>query len=171
MYVMKKLALFLVAAGVLLFVYSCADEIEFNSPSIQANKDGIFWRAQYQAVDIDFGGWLIEGGKYSEKIQLVTVSDTRGTFELGDESNNEAIFLDAEGVVYSTAFEPDPSLSVYPAEGQIVVDDITNTTPKRVFGTFWFTAYSEDGMKSITFNQGVFYNAPLTDGLRQITLD
>lgn len=167
---MKKIALYLVTVSAFLLFPNCANEIEFNSPSVQGNKDGVYWKAQYERVDIDFGGWLIEGGNYGETIQLVTRTDTRGTFNLGIEgSENEAIFRDSEGVVYSTAFEPDPSLSVYPGEGQIIVDNITNTTPKRVYGTFWFTAYSEDGMKSVTFNQGVFYGAPLTDGLVQIT--
>ena len=169
---MKKIAFYMFAFASILAFTNCSDEIEFNNPAIQANKDGEFWRARYQRVDIDYGGWLIEGGNYGETLQLVTRTDTRGTFIIGEEDlsgENEAIFRDSEGVIYSTAFEPDPSLSVYPAEGQIIVDNITNTTPKRVFGTFWFTAYSEDGMKSVTFNQGVFYRAPLTDGLVQIT--
>ena len=166
---MKKSPIYVVLLTFIM-LFSCEENIEFNNPSIQGNRNGDYWKAQYERVDIDFGGWLIEGGNYGETLQLVTTADTRGTFEFGGEGNvNEAIFRDSEGVVYSTAFEPDPSLSVYPAEGEIEITRIWNTTPKRVFGNFWFTAYSEDGMKSVNFNRGVIYRAPLTDGLVQIT--
>ena len=167
---MKKIALLIFALGILLTFTNCSDDIEFNNPSIQANRDGEFWRARYQAVDIDNGGWVIEGGDYVETVQLITNNDIRGEFVLGGENNpNIAIFRDAEGTVYSTANEPHPSLSLYPAEGLIDVDDITNDDPKRIRGTFWFTAYSADGMKVINLNQGVFYMAPIIGGLEQIT--
>ena len=166
---MRNLAFYMFSVVILLTLTNCSDEIEFNNPAIQANKNGDFWRASYQAVDIDNGGWVIEGGNYVETVQLITFNDTRGTFELGGENNpNIAIFRDAQGVVYSTANEPNPELSVYPAEGVIIVDDITNDDPKRIRGTFWFTAYSNDGTKAINFNQGVFYMAPIIGGLVQI---
>ena len=84
-------------------------------------------------------------------------------------NKNVAIFKDANGVVYSTANAPDPSLSVYPANGQIIVDDISNTTPKTIRGTFWFNAYTADGLNYINFNEGVFFNIPLIGGLEIIT--
>lgn len=147
---------------------SCGDEVEFNSPSIQGNKDGNFWRAQYFAADIDYGGFLIEGGKQGEILQLVTSNDVRGTFNLGGSNTNVAIFRDATGRVYSTANEPHPSLTLYPAEGQIIVEDISNTQPKNVTGTFWFTAFTADGLHSVNFNNdivGAFYQVPLVGGL------
>lgn len=147
---------------------SCGDEVEFNSPSIQGNKDGNFWRAQYFAADIDYGGFIIEGGKQGETLQLVTSNDVRGTFNLGGDNANVAIFRDATGRVYSTANEADPSLTLYPAEGQIIVEDISNTEPKTITGTFWFTAFTADGLHAVNFNNdldGAFYQVPLVGGL------
>lgn len=167
---MKKIALYLFALVPFFAGTGCSNEVEFNDPSIQANKNGDFWRAEYQAVDIDNGGWLIEGGNYVETVQLITDNDVRGTFVLGGENNpNIAIFKDSDGTVYSTANVPHPDLTVYPAEGEIVVDDIIEGEPKRIRGTFWFNAYSTDGMKVVNFNEGVFYRAPIVGELVQIT--
>lgn len=166
---MKKIALFLITIGTFLSLNNCAENLEFNNPAIQAFKENDAWRARYYAADIDFGGFVIEGGVNGETVQLITVTDTRGTFDLGGENPSIAIFKDSQGVVYSTANEPDPSLSVYPAEGQIVVDNITSADPKEIIGSFWFTAYSADGMQSINFNRGVFYKVPIVGGLSQIS--
>ena len=148
--------------------FSCADDIQFNNPAFQANKNNEYWKAVFYASDIDFGGFLIEGGNNIETVQLFTFNDTRGVFELGGDTDNVAIFKDVNGVVYSTANTPDPSLSIYPPSGQIIVDDISNTDPKTIRGTFWFHAYSADGLKYINFNEGVFYNIPLVGGLEII---
>ncbi len=149
----------------LLTLMSCGDQIEFNDPSIQGNKNGNFWRAQSYAADIDFGGFLVEGRNRGETVQLVTRNDVRGTFNLGGDNANVAIFRDLNGVVYSTANAPDPSLSLYPADGQIIVEDISNTQPKTVTGTFWFNAFTEDGLRAVNFNEGVFYQVSLVGGL------
>ena len=153
---------------VMFTVLSCSD-VKFNSPAMQANKNGELWRAQFYASDIDFGGFVIEGGNNLEVVQLFTTNDVRGTFELGGDSQNVAIYRDANGVVYSTANAPDPSLSIYPTDGQIVVEDIIdNVEPKTLIGTFWFNAYTADGLSYINFNEGVFYKVPLIGGLELI---
>ncbi|MDG5490355.1 DUF6252 family protein [Psychroserpens sp. SPM9] len=159
---MKKLTLVLVTV---LLVFSCGDEVEFNTPAIQGNYDGNQWRASSFAADIDFGGFLVEGSNNVETIQLVTDEDLVGTYELGGDGPNVAIFKDANGVVYSTANDPDESLSIYPAEGQIIVERILNTSPKTMTGRFWFYAYTEDGQQTVNFNEGVFYNVPIVGGL------
>ncbi|MEZ4855028.1 MAG: DUF6252 family protein [Gelidibacter sp.] len=159
---MKKTALILLT---FLSVFSCGNDIEFNSPALQGNKDGNLWRAKYYAADIDFGGFIIEGGNNIEKVQLITSNDAAGTFNLGGNNTSEAIFIDGQGVVYSTANEPDPSLQLYPADGQIVVENVENTTPKTVTGTFWFNAFTADGLHSVNFNEGVFYKVSLVGGL------
>lgn len=161
---MKKRALFLF----LIFIVSvgCSDQLEFNSPAIQGYKDGEIWKAIYQAADIDFGGLVIEGGNNVETLLFVTVNDNRGTYTFGGNSPNEARFTDANGVVYSTKNVPDPSLSVYPADGEIVVESFeNNANPKTLTGTFWFNAYTSDGLKRVNFNEGHVYRVPLVGGL------
>lgn len=148
-----------------LLFFNCSDDIEFNAPAVQGTKDGNLWRAKFYAADIDFGGFLVEGGINLERVQLVTVNDVRGTFPLGGDAPNRALFKDSQGVVYSTANNPDPSLSIFPAVGEIVVEDISNTEPKTISGTFWFFAYTSDGLNTVNFSQGVFHKVPLIGGL------
>ncbi|MFC4723189.1 DUF6252 family protein [Geojedonia litorea] len=149
-----------------LTLFNCSDDIQFNMPAIQGNKDGELWRAVYQAADIDFGGLVIEGGNNIETLLFVTVNDNRGTYVFGPGTGNEARFTDANGVVYSTKNEPDPSFSIYPSDGQIVIQSFdNNATPKTLNGTFWFNAYTADGLKRINFNEGQLYKVPLVGGL------
>jgi len=159
---MKKLWTVVVFATLL---FGCED-LQDNNPALQAIKHGNeIWKATYYASDIDFGGFLIEGGQNLEIIQLVTSNDAPGVYNLGGDSPNVAIFRDANGVVYSTANAPDPSISIYPTDGQIIVDDVVNTDPKTLIGTFWFHAYTADGFNYINFSEGVFYKVPLLGGL------
>ena len=159
---MKKITLILIAV---VTVFSCADEVEFNSPAIEANYNGNRWKAVSYAADIDFGGFLVQGTNNIETIQLITQDDTSGVYNLGGDSPNVAIVKDASGVVYSTANDPDPSLTIYPVEGQIIVQSINDTNPKTMTGTFWFYAYSSDGLQTVNFNEGVFYKVPIVGGL------
>tara|TARA_R110002073_G_scaffold159477_1_gene314777 strand:+ start:5659 stop:6150 length:492 start_codon:yes stop_codon:yes gene_type:complete len=147
---------------------SCSDEIRFNSPAMQANKQNELWRSDFFAADIDNGGFIIEGRNAGETIQLITTSDTPGTFDLGLESDNVAIFVAADGTTYSTKNAPDPSIGLYPTSGEIIVEDIDNEDPKNIYGTFWFYAYTADGLNVVNFNEGVFYKVPLVGGLSQL---
>lgn len=162
---MKRVTVLLL---ILVTVLSCSDEIKFNSPAIQGFKDGQFWRSSSFAADIDFGGFLIEGAGNVETLQLITNNDIRGTYELGGENPSVAIFKDVNGLVYSTANEPDPSLSLYPSDGQIIIEDITRDDPKQISGSFWFNAYTADGMNYINFSRGVLFDVPLVGGLLAI---
>jgi hypothetical protein len=159
---MKKLALILIT---LTTVFSCGEELQFNSPAIQGNYNGNLWKAESYAADIDFGGFLVQGTNNIETIQLITQDDTAGVYNLGGDNPNVAIIKDANGVVYSTANEPDPSFSLYPVEGQIIVESIIDTNPKTMTGTFWFYAFSADGLQTANFNEGVFHKVPIVGGL------
>ncbi|MDU8884998.1 DUF6252 family protein [Yeosuana sp. MJ-SS3] len=158
----------LLMALCLVTFFNCSDEIEFNTPAIQGHKNGELWKAQFYAADIDFGGFVIEGGNLGERVQLITTNDVRGTFDLGLESGNAAFYVAADGTVYSTKNTPDTNIFLYPPSGQIIVEDIDNDDPKGIYGTFWFNAFTADGSKVINFNRGVFYNVPLVGGLVQI---
>lgn len=159
---MKKIALFLIT---LVTVFSCGEELQFNTPAIQGNYNGNLWKATSYAADIDFGGFLVQGSNNIETLQLITNNDTAGTYELGGANSNVAIVKDENGVIYSTTNEPDPDFSLYPVEGQIIVETIYDTTPKTMTGTFWFYAFTEDGTQTVNFNEGVFYKVPIVGGL------
>ena len=53
---------------------------------------------------------------------------------------------------------PDPSVTIYPEIGEIV---ITESTPGTLSGTFRFNAFTSDGLNSVGFNEGVFYRVSI----------
>jgi hypothetical protein len=159
---MKKLALILIT---LATVFSCGEELQFNSPAIQGNYNGNLWRASSFAADIDFGGFLVQGSNNIETVQLITQDDTAGIYNLGGDSPSVAIVKDANGDVYSSGNDPDPDFTLYPAEGQIIIESVSNTTPRTITGTFWFYAFSSDGTQTVNFNEGVFHKVPIVGGL------
>ena len=172
---MKRLVILLIT--VLTFA-SCGDEVEFNTPSIQGNKDYVFWKAEFFNADIDSNGYLtITGGNNVETLKLRIPSVAVGTYILGDVQSMVATFTTADGTVYSTNNPPDDSVTLYPEYGFIKLDEIINNT---FTGTFEFNAYDEDGLNVVNFggvleqnpdtstddpiNGGIFYRVPLTSG-------
>lgn len=151
-----------------LLLTACGDETKFSTPAMQGNKDGDLWRALFYSADIDFGGFIIEGGNNVETLQLITLNDLPGTYNLGGSSASVAVFRDASGRVYSTANAPDPSVSVYPSDGTIIIESVSSTEPKLISGKFNFNAYTADGLHTVNFNEGDFYKVPLLGGLTAI---
>ncbi len=149
---------------ILMMFFSC-DDVQFNNPALQGIKDGTeLWRATYSAADIDAGGLVVQGGSNNEILSLVTTRDNVGTYLLGGNYQSEARFEDSEGNIFSTLNPPDPSVSVYPADGEIVIVDFENST-NTVSGTFKFNAYTADGLQTVNFIEGEFYQIKLTGGL------
>ena len=158
---MKKVYVFILSAIALV---GCGDDIEFNTPAIQGNKDGSLWRATYFNADIDNGALIIEGGRNLESIILLPNDDERGVYELGGTNSSEARYIDAQGVEYSTKYDPDPSVQLYPANGQIIIESF-DTEANTVTGTFWFNAFTESGLGEVNFSQGHFYRVFMNGGL------
>ncbi|SFN41570.1 hypothetical protein SAMN04487989_101294 [Bizionia echini] len=158
---MKKL---FVLALAFVTVFSCGDEIEFNSPALQGKKDGERWKALfYNASYDDTGRLIITGGDNFESITLNIETLAIGNYSVGIGNSSFAEFIDLEDVTYSTNNEPDPDFSLYPADGLITIsryDAINNT----VSGEFYFNAYSEAGLKTVTLSEGVFFDLPLPTG-------
>lgn len=161
---MKKFLVYIFGA---LTLFGCEEHIEFNNPAMQANKNGVFWRAITFRADIDRGGLVIEGSAYGEKVYLIATRDNRGTYQLGGENQNEAIFIDAEGVRFSTLNTPDPSVQVYPSDGEFIINryDRRDDNVNLATGTFWFNAFTEDGLESVNFNRGIFFRVPIIGGI------
>ena len=99
----------------MFLLLNCSDEVKFRSPSFEAQKDGIvFWNANFLAADIDNNGFIIEGRNAGERLQLITTNDSIGVFEISGDSDNEAIYVDKNGTVFSTKYVPDPNISIFP---------------------------------------------------------
>lgn len=145
-------------------IFSCGDEVEFNSPALQGKKDGNRWKAvSYNASFNESGQLKITGGDNFETITLNVSALAIGDYQLGTNSASNAEFIDFQNVSYSTYNSPDPEFSAYPADGLISITRY-NTSNNTVSGEFYFNAYSEDGLKTVNFSEGVFFDLPLPTG-------
>ena len=159
---MKKLFGFVMA---LLLVLSCADEIEFNTPTMNGRKDGGSWKAaKYRGYFNASGKAIISGSNNYDVINLQVPSFSVGTYLLGESSTKEAVLIDYKGQTYSTNNLPDEGEELYPPDGII---EITNYNQEKntISGKFWFNAYSTLGTKLVSFNHGVFYEIPIPASL------
>ncbi|MFC0603126.1 DUF6252 family protein [Winogradskyella pulchriflava] len=158
---MKKLILL---SLIFLTVFSCGDEVEFNTPAFQGDRANQLWRAKVFSASIDASGFLtITGTNNTETVNLRVPSVSEGTYIVGNVNAIEAEYVDGFGTVYSTNNRPDPSVSIYPELGEIVIEEI-DITNGRFTGTFRFLAFDASGLNSVGYSRGVFYRVPLVSG-------
>jgi hypothetical protein len=143
----------------MLALISCSDEVQFNTPGFQGNKNYNLWRATYYNGTTDENGKLtISAGNNNEAMTFILTSSNTGRYVLSDMSASRANFIDFEEISYSTANTPDPSVTLYPEIGEVIISESTNNT---VSGTFRFIAFTADGLQSVGFNEGDFYRIPV----------
>lgn len=159
---MKKLFLLPL---VFFTLFSCGDEVEFNTPAFQGDRENKLWRANSFSASIAQNGFLtIKGTNGSETVNLRVPSVTETTFVVGNNINAiEAEYIDSSGSIFSTNNKPDTSVSIYPELGEIVIDEI-DFTNKTFTGTYRFLAFNSSGLNSIGFTNGIFYKVPLVSG-------
>ena len=162
---MKKLILL---SFVLLTVFSCGDEVQFNSPAFQGDLEQQIWRANGFSASIDANGFLtITGTRNGETINLKVPSVVERTFTVGDVNTIEAQYDNGFGAFYSTNNNPepnpDPANPVNPEYGQIIIDEI-DIVRGTLTGTFSFGAFDASGLNSIAVTRGVFYRVPILTG-------
>ena len=155
---MKKQLLYIF----LFFAFiSCQEEVKFNNPSFEGQKDNVFWRAiDYKAFLAANGSLFIQGYTRNEVLTLKTTSTTAQTYPLGTSDSKTATYVlsDANGTItFATG--------IGIGEGEIVIEeyDAANMT---VSGTFKFNAeniYSNPLAGPIlNFQYGRFYKIPVT---------
>ena len=154
---MKKQLLYLFA----FFAFvSCTDEVKFNNPSFEGQKDNVFWRAiDYKAFLAADGSLSIEGYTRNEKLTLKTPSTTAQTYPLGTSDSETATYVltNSTGTItFATGFGI--------GEGRIVIEEY-DAVNKTVTGTFKFNAeniYSNPLAGPIlNFQYGHFYKIPV----------
>lgn len=110
---MRKI-LSLIAVSFLMI--SCSEEIKFNDPGFQGQKDDIFWRANDARAYIDNGKLTIDAYTPYEKVTLGTSSTNVGKYNLGTtNANNFASYTyDFEDIYieYVTAPSPGPASAI-----------------------------------------------------------
>lgn len=136
-----------------LFVFSCSNDIQDNSPALQAVVDSTLVRsADSRAVFNDDGSLLIQGNTDSQTINILINSLNQTQVELGGDNPNTNIasYTDEFGNVFSTA-----STS---ASGQVNYEiNVDNT----VSGTFNFTALRNGVQDTITLSRGFMFGIPI----------
>lgn len=162
---MKRITILLLSLTVL---FGCGDDVEFNTPAFQGNKDYTLWRADFYSASINENGVLtIRGGIGTEEVKLIIPVVAEGTYTTGDVASMRAEHTDATGTVFSTANNPEPSNDptdpVYPEYGRIVIETI-DTGALTFSGTFRFIAFNATQTNSVGFNDGIFYKVPLVSG-------
>lgn len=157
---MKKLILL---SLVFVTLFSCGDEVTFNTPHFQGDREYSLWRAKAFFASIDANGFLtITGVNGGEKVMLKVPSAIEGTYTVGVANANEAVYIDGFDTVYSTN-NRDEDIAVYPEEGEIVIEEI-DVVNKTFSGTFKFIAFDASSENTIGFNNGFFYKIPLLSG-------
>jgi hypothetical protein len=163
--IMKKQFLYL---SLFIAFISCTDEVKFNNPAFEGQKDNVFWRAVDSKASIVSGGsLLIEAYTRNEVVTLKTTAANPGTYFLGTSNLNSASYVlkDATGTItFSTG------LGI--GDGQIVITeyDVINNT---VTGTFRFNAENINNNPLVgpilNFQYGHFYKVPISTSTSLIT--
>ncbi len=140
----KYLILLLIAC----LSFSCSDEIESNSPAIQGEVDGVFFRANSSfVVKNEDNTYTIKGETGFEEIALTVDTLKLGSYTLGENSINTATFTNSDQEVFTTGTN---------GYGEI---EITKLEGNTVSGQFYFDAYSATG-DTLNFNKGYFFFVP-----------
>jgi hypothetical protein len=149
---------------VFLTLFSCGDEVQFNTPAFQGDRENDLWRAKSFSAIIETNGFLtIIGSNNAETVKLRVPSAIEATFIVGDIETIEAEYTDGFGTTFSTNNKPDESVSVYPELGEINIEEI-DLVNETFTGTYRFLAFDVSGLNSVGFTNGIFYKVPLLSG-------
>ncbi len=145
---MKKL---LYPLLLLLFLASCSDEVQFNTPSIQGTTDAGFFHA-FDAVahKNEDGSVSLVGKEGSRQLTIKLPSVVEGAhYELGVDTATIAKFTTVDGVIYSTDTT---------GNGEVFLKSIENGV---LSGEFHFNA-RVNGVEgdTLNFSQGAFLSVP-----------
>jgi hypothetical protein len=158
---MKKL---LLLSLVFLTLFSCGDEVQFNTPAFQGDRENELWRARAFSASIASNGFLtITGTNNFETVNLRLPAVTESTFIVGEIDAIEAEYIDGFGTIFSTNNRPDESVSIYPELGEITIEEI-DFINGTFTGTYRFLAFDVSGLNSVGFTNGIFYKVPLISG-------
>ncbi|WP_034062545.1 DUF6252 family protein [Lacinutrix jangbogonensis] len=143
--------------------FGCGEDLEFNSPSFQGEKDGNLWEARTFSANIDGLGVLtIVGSSNFETITIEVNSTAVGIYDVAETASSGSL-VDIDDFLYSSNNIPDPSVQLYPASGIIDLKEV-NIERGYVSGEFYFNAFNSSGLTSINVNNGVFFKVPLSGG-------
>src|SRR5699024_1122967 len=133
---------------------SCFDDIETNTPGLQAETDlGFFHTLNPEAYTNEDGTITIVGEQGAKQLKLTLTSITEGEeYELGGESQNVATYLTDEEVLYSTYSLGDTIIKIKsPENGDI-------------YGSFGINArVNGHTVDTLNLSQGAIVGVPMAD--------
>lgn len=130
---------------------SCED-VQTNSPALQAEVNGVLYRATDARAEIrENGNLVLQGISDLESLTITLSGSSTGVYTLGGQGTNRAVFQDFFGSVYTTRPYGD---------GEVVIQSTANNT---FTGTFKFNAY-RFGLDTLNVQKGFFYEVPLIAG-------
>lgn len=145
---MRTFMLFIFA----VFALTSCDDIQNNSPALQAELDGELYRAiDARAEILPNGNLIMQGLTDVENLTITLSGSTEGVYTLGATGVNRAAFQDFLGSIYTTRPFGD---------GQVVIESTANNT---FTGTFKFNAY-RFGLDTLNAQKGFFFKVPIVPG-------
>ncbi len=150
---MKRITLLLFAA---VIAFSSCENIEDNSPAIQAEIDSVFFKGLDVRGELNDDGTITLQGINQEKKLTITIAENElDTYRMGGGAASSATYEDGEGNEYSTA----PF-----GEGLIELTDRCLTCG-WLTGNFWFIAKrSENDSLPVSVQKGVFFEVSFLGG-------
>lgn len=143
---------FFLFTTLILTLFSCSNDIEFNEHAFQATKDNEFWKASDFSIKINDNGFLNLVGTYKDEVVTIHIQSTEiGVYSLGTDSNSTAWYTDGKGSGFTTE---------YRGNGEVAIEKY-DPVSQSYTGTFRFNAFSSDG-EAANFINGVFYQVQLT---------
>ncbi|MGG7036337.1 MAG: DUF6252 family protein [Flavobacterium sp.] len=152
---MRKIVSLLMIVGVFS---SCQEDVKFNNPGFQGNKDGALWQAGDVRAHVEGGKLVIEADKTFETVTLSTGGTALGTYVLGTtDTNNLAAYVSTFNDVeleYATVAVPGPASKIEMISGGTVYNNGTAVAT---------TGGSGSGLTvNIVVNAGVVTNIALS---------
>ena len=159
MYVMKNHFLLLFLS---LSFISCHDEVKFNTPAFQGQKDNVLWRASTSKATLTDNRRLsIEGFVKNEKLTLKTEGKTPKKYVLGTGISNTAVYVVTKNGSFDITFETGDGVG----NGEVVIEEYDELN-KTVTGTFKFNAVNSGSDTSLgtllNYQYGKFYKVPVS---------
>lgn len=143
---MKNLTLLFILA---LITISCSDDIESNTPSIQGELNGTFFRSNSSTAFLNADQSITLTGETGlDRIILKTSDFEIGEYILGQGTQSEAAYEVGGSNIYSTGTTGDGLI------------EITRIGENTVSGEFYFNAISGD---TINVSKGSFFDVPIAN--------
>lgn len=135
-----------------VFALISCDDIQNNSPALQAELDGELYRAiDARAEILPNGNLIMQGLTDVENLTITLSGSSEGVYTLGATGVNRAAFQDFLGSIYTTRPFGD---------GQVVIESTANNT---FTGTFKFNAF-RFGLDTLNAQKGFFFKVPIVAG-------